>query len=91
MCGGMYWTMSIMFYELFSFLEHEGELDVENIFHVWALNFVYHPRISRELARGLRTCNHQSQEQLFIAGVLDKWNSDVSSVRDISDEAVRVS
>ena len=83
----------------FSFLEHEGELDVENIFHVWALNFVYHLRISRELtvfkrqwnAHGLRTCNHQSPEQLFIAGVLDKLSSDVSSVGDISDKAVRVS
>ncbi len=39
-------NVSHMFYSLFYFLEDKGFLDIENEQHMWALHYIYLPRVS---------------------------------------------
>lgn len=63
-----------LYYDLFHFLEHQGSLDINNQNHMWALHYVFLPRINRELQafvaqwnnHGLRTEHYQTPVQLFV-------------------------
>ena len=71
-------SVTKMYYRLFYFLEYHGLLDPLNEMHIFALHFVYLPRIRRSIKlfaaawnnHGLRTMHHSSPGQLFVSGCL---------------------
>ena len=71
---------SALYKDLFKFLESYGLLDTLNELDLFALHFVYLPRISASLEEfrsqwnhhGLRTVNHQSPMALWHAGMLNQ-------------------
>ena len=74
----MHRSVAILFYKLFYFMEHHGLLDCLNEYHLWALQYVYLPRISKSLQEfvngwnnhPMRNCNHKSPIHLFTARML---------------------
>lgn len=75
-------------YRLFYFLESLGHLQPLNEIHLYALHYVYFPRINHSLKlfmsgwtdHGVRTANNQSPRQLFAAGVLRLHNSNLTAM-----------
>ena len=73
---------SAVYIDLFRFLEGYGLLDLLSELHLYALHFVYLPRISASLQEfqrqwnhhGLRTVNHQSPMALWHAGMLNQMD-----------------
>ena len=67
-----------LYYRLFYFLESQGLLDHTNGVCLYALEYVYLPRINRAIdcfvqgwnSHGIRTAQHLSPRQLFTQGVL---------------------
>ena len=59
-------------------MEHHGILDHLNEYHLWALHYVFIPRINRACGEfvnswnnhSIRTVGHKSPQQLFTAGAL---------------------
>ena len=74
----MYRSVTMVYYRLFYHLENEGLLDVLNEVHLFALHYVYLPRINHSLKcfqdgwnhHGIRTARHQSPQQMFVEGSL---------------------
>lgn len=74
----VYRSVLIIYYRLFYYLEQNGLLDALNDIHLYALHYVYLPRINESLKRfqqgwnhhGIRTARHRSPEQLFVPGSL---------------------
>ena len=81
-------SATVLFYKLFYFMEHHSILDHLNEFHLWALHYVFLPRINKALAEfvnswnnhPLRTVGHKSPQQLFTAGALLLQNSQLSAL-----------
>ena len=79
-----------VFYNLFYFLEQIGLLDPLNELHLFALHFVYIPRISYCNAlqafqsgwnnHGIRTEHQQTPNQLFVRGCLQLQNSGLTAM-----------
>lgn len=46
--GDMWRGLTNVYYNLFYFLESEGIVDIDNEMHLWALHYVYLPRINRD-------------------------------------------
>ena len=71
-------SVTILYYKLFYFMEHNDYLDPMNEHHLWALSYVYLPRINKSIREftqswnnhPIRTTNHKSPQQLFTAGLL---------------------
>ena len=67
-----------LYYRLFYYLEMEGLLDPLNHKHLFALHYVYKPRIQRALDQfkegwnnhNIRTEHHKTPYQLFVSGAL---------------------
>lgn len=67
-----------LFYRLFYYMEHNGILDPMDEKHLFALHYVFVPRINRSLqqfkeawnSHGLRTEKGQTPNQLYTAGLL---------------------
>ena len=67
-----------LFYRLFYYLEERGVLDPNNELNIYALQYVYIPRINQALTafkegwnnHGIRTEQGQSPYQLYVAGSL---------------------
>ena len=67
-----------MYYHLFYFMEDNGILDPGDVFHLYALHYIYMGRINNSLAsfteawngHPLRTANNLSPSQLWIRGML---------------------
>lgn len=84
----MHKSVTILFYKLFYFLEHYCLLDHLNERHLWALQYVFVPRINRSLQQfvnswnnhPIRTASHKSPQQLFTAGCLLLQNSQISAL-----------
>lgn len=84
----MHRCVTILYYKLFYFMEHHGLLDSMNEYHMWALHYVYLPRIARSLNEftnswnnhSIHTANHKSPLQLFTAGLLLLQNSQLSAL-----------
>jgi len=74
----MHRSVILLHYRLFYFLEQHTLLDALNEMHLFALHYVYIPRINKSLKafqegwnhHGLRTTNHLSPQQLFVQGTL---------------------
>ncbi|KAI4816501.1 hypothetical protein KUCAC02_009391 [Chaenocephalus aceratus] len=47
--GDLWRGVSNVYYDLFNFLESEGIIDIDNEMHMWALHYVYLPRINHDL------------------------------------------
>ena len=84
----MHRSVTVLFYKLFYYLEHHGLLDPLNEHHLWALHYIFIPRINRSLKEfvnswnnhPLRTAGHKSPQQLFTAGALLLQNSQISAL-----------
>ena len=74
----MHRCVTVMYYRLFYYLEHQNLLDPDSDIHRYALHYVYLPRINRSLKvfqecwnfHGVRTEHNMSPHQLFTAGAL---------------------
>ena len=74
----MHRCVTIFYYRLFYYLEHQNYLVPDNDIHRYALQYVFIPRINRSLKifqdswnyHGVRTENNMSPQQLFTAGAL---------------------
>lgn len=70
-------------------------LDIDNELHLWALHYVYIPRINRRLTafsnqwnqHGLRTVRHQSPLQIVIRGCLTQQRRPTTAIQDIFSSA----
>lgn len=91
------WTgVSNLYYDLFSFMEQENILDVDNELHLWALHYIFLPRVNRHLQlfqsqwnnHALRTEHHRTPLQLFVQGILAHRESNLSAIRDIFEEDI---
>ena len=76
------------FYRLFYFLEHNDMLDPINDYHLYALHYVFIPRINEALLHfqeswnnhHIRTERGMTPNQLFVAGSLQLRNSGMAAV-----------
>lgn len=74
-----------LYYRLFYYFEQSGLLDPVNELHLFALHYVYVPRINKSLKafmdgwnmHGLRTENNLSPMQLYTAGLLRQQQLDI--------------
>ncbi len=79
----MHRCVTQLYYRLFYFLEQQNLLDPVNEYHLFAMHYVYLPRINRALTQfkegwnhhHIRTAHNQTPYQLFIAGVLQLQRS----------------
>lgn len=86
-------SVTKMYYRLFYFLEHHSVLDPLNEVHLYALHFVYLPRINRAIDmfriawnnHGIRTVEHMSPRQLFVSGVLRLYESGLCAMDFFND------
>ena len=84
----MHKCATLLYYRLFYFMEHQGLLDPLNEYHLWALHFVFIPRINKSLNEftqswnnhPIRTTGHKSPNQLFIAGAILLQNSQMAGL-----------
>ena len=89
----MHRCVTVLFYKLFYFMEQTDILDPLNEEHLYALHYVYIPRINRalsEFTRGwnhhpIRTAHHQSPHQLFHAGALLLQHSGLTALDFFDD------
>ncbi|KAI9517035.1 hypothetical protein NQZ68_020849 [Dissostichus eleginoides] len=89
--GDLWRGVSNVYYDLFNFLENEGIIDIDNEMHMWALHYVYLPRINHDLQgfldqwnnHGLRTERHQSPIQLFVQGCLERQGQTTSAMQSL--------
>ena len=80
-----------VFYNLFYYLEHSNYLDSDNEQHMWALHYVFLPRINAALCKfmqqwnnhGLRTEHNKTPLQLFVEQALHLCNSSLTAVQDL--------
>ena len=83
--------VSNLFYDIFHFLEERGSLDIDNNVHVWALHYVFLPRLNYELQHfraqwnnhGIRTAHHASPLQLFVGHALELSNARLTAIQDM--------
>jgi len=84
----MHKSATLLYYRLFYFMEHHGILNPLNEHHLYALQFVYLPRINNTLMEfsqswnhhPIRTANHKSPNQLFTAGAILLQNSQLPGI-----------
>ncbi len=84
----MHRSVTTLYYRLFYFLEHQGLLDSLNEIHLFALHYVYLPRINWALEifheawnhHGIRTAHHHSPHQLLVENVLRLHASGLDSL-----------
>ena len=77
-----------LYYRLFYFLEHNEILDPINDVHLYALHYVYVPRINHSLkqfvdawnSHGIRTVRGQTPNQLFISGSIQLRNEGLTAL-----------
>lgn len=77
--------------DLFLLMETDGELEVENPMQMWALHFVFIPRLNWSLTEfrqqwnhhGLSTENSRSPSNLFVTGVMAAANGSSQAIREL--------
>lgn len=82
------------YYDLFTYLEYRGVLDITDEDDIKILQFVFLPRLNYSLEQnrfqnnnhGLSTENHRSPNALFVTGILNNMNSDCIALRDLISE-----
>ena len=82
-----------IYYRLFYFLEYQGILNPVNEYHLFALHYVFMPRLNKSMESFVKSWNHSlrtehghSPNQLFTAGVLLSQGS--SSSESFDTEAI---
>lgn len=88
-----------LFYHLFYSMEDAGILDVENERHLFALHYVYLPRINQSLNFFVETWNShpltsascQSPLQLWISGMIQNANSRHAAANDFLSSIIDLS
>ena len=92
-----------LYFDLFHFLEERESLNINSNSHMWALHYVFLPRLNRELRlfadqwnnHGLRTSHHETPLQLFVGGAIDRSRASLTAMEDIfgtatpTDDAVQ--
>lgn len=89
----MHRCVTMLFYKLFYFMEQTDLLDPLNEEHLYALHYVFIPRVNRALSefmRGwnyhpIRSANHKSPHQLFTAGALLLQHSGLAALDFFDD------
>ena len=84
----MHKSVTVLYYKLFYFMEHHDILNQLNEHHLWALHYVFLPRINKALGEfvnswnnhPIRTAGHKSPQQLFTAGALLLQNSQLAAM-----------
>jgi len=82
----MHRSATVLYYRLFYFMEYQGLLEPMNEWHLWALHYIYIPRINKTLNQFIqswnhhciRTAGHKSPNQLYTTGMLMHQNSTIS-------------
>nr|XP_055035227.1 uncharacterized protein LOC129423108 [Misgurnus anguillicaudatus] len=80
-----------VYYSLFTLLENDRILDCNNESHLWALHYIYLPRINRDLGlfisqwnhHHLRTARHMSPYQIFVRGCLCLQARNLTGIRGV--------
>lgn len=86
------------YYHLFYHLEENGSLDPTNQINLFALHFVYLPRINRHLniwkggyvRHRIRTAGSRSPMQLYILGLLRMRGTDLTAAREMYEPRTEV-
>ena len=81
-------SVTRLFYSLFYFLEQHGLLDPLNELHIFALHYIFIPRINRALEafqngwnhHGMRTVSNLSPYQQFVRGKLELHSSGLTAL-----------
>lgn len=89
--GDLWRGMTNVYHQLFSFLENDRIIDCTNELHMWALHYVYLPRINRDLDmfrgqwnnHGLRTVGHHTPYQIFVQGCLQRQTQPLTAMAEI--------
>lgn len=84
----MHRCVTVLFYKLFYFLEQYDMLDPLNDEHLYALHYVYLPRINQALdkfrhgwnSHPIRTAHNKSPHQIFTAGALLLQHSNLTAL-----------
>lgn len=84
----MHGSVTLLFYKLFYYLEQQDLLNPLDNLNLWALHYVYLPRINRSLKEfidswnhhPIRTACHKTPQQLFTAGCLILQTSNVEAL-----------
>ncbi|XP_062578090.1 uncharacterized protein LOC134239978 [Saccostrea cucullata] len=82
-----------LYYDLFTYMESEHLFEIGNAIHLWALHFVFLPRINADLSlfqsqwnhHGLRSEGHMSPQQLFVSRALELFGTERTAVKDLFD------
>lgn len=82
-----------MFYQLFYYMEHCNLLDPSNETHLFALHYVYIPRINRHLQMfssghnnsPIRTEHNSTPYQLWVRGLLDLRHSNCHVAQEFNE------
>lgn len=83
--------LSNVYHSLFTLLEQDGILDINSETHLWALQYVYMPRIDRDLQHfvnqwnhhGLRTTRYMSPYRMFVRGCLRLQSQNLTGVQGL--------
>ncbi|CAL8238126.1 unnamed protein product, partial [Merluccius merluccius] len=89
--GDLWRGLTNVYHNLFHFLESEGIINPDSDMHLWALHYVYLPRVNRDLAdfenqwnhHGLRTEGHMSPLRIFVQGCLQQQGRSSSAMQYI--------
>lgn len=89
--GDLWRGVTHVYHQQFSFLENERIIDCSNELHMWALHYVYLPRINRDIEmfidqwnnHGLRTVGHQTPYQMFVQGCLQRQAQPLTAMAEI--------
>ena len=81
-------SVTKLFYRLFYYLEELDLLDCNNDIHIYALHYVFIPRVNHALKilkerwnnHGIRTAHNQSPNQLFVAGILQLYRLNLTAL-----------
>ncbi|XP_033111476.1 uncharacterized protein LOC117112495 [Anneissia japonica] len=81
-----------VYYDLFHFLEDQRLLDIDKEHELWALHYIYIPRVNRDIItlfrnqwnnHGLRTEHQLSLIQLFVQRSLQLFSTNLTAVQEL--------
>ncbi|XP_065133039.1 uncharacterized protein [Paramisgurnus dabryanus] len=89
--GDLWRGVTNVYHQLFSFLESERIIDCSNELQMWALHYVYLPRINRDIQvfvdqwnnHGLRTVGHHTPYPIFVQGCLQRQAQPLTAMTEI--------
>ncbi|CAC5395884.1 unnamed protein product [Mytilus coruscus] len=88
-------NVSNEYYDLFTYMEHNNILDITKEVHMLCFLFVFIPRLNESLVmfnyqynnHPISTESHKTPSQLFITGVLTKFNSGNKPIKEVVENA----